>query len=150
MESSSLKFTRPYVTVISPDIDLDERKMVLFFPPNFTGALLWCSKWKWLSCLAFKKTFKETTLVTLKGRISLTLNKEVQTSGEDSSLEHQLEGDALVEAISLLAHTGVEENHFWKDETDISLSPGTCSQCRYGNKYSKNLSKVFRHQRIGE
>lgn len=33
MESSSLKFTRPYVTVISPDIDLDERKMVLFFPP---------------------------------------------------------------------------------------------------------------------
>lgn len=32
----------------------------------------------------------------------------------DSSLEHQLEGDALVEAISLLAHTGVEETIFEK------------------------------------
>ncbi|XP_026137052.1 uncharacterized protein LOC113114356, partial [Carassius auratus] len=30
----------------------------------------------------------------------------------DISLEHQLEGDALVEAISLLAHTGVEETIF--------------------------------------
>ncbi|XP_058624805.1 uncharacterized protein LOC131536098 isoform X3 [Onychostoma macrolepis] len=32
----------------------------------------------------------------------------------DISLEHQLEGDALVEAISLLAHTGVEETIFEK------------------------------------
>ncbi len=32
--------------------------------------------------LGVYKPFKETTLVTLKGRISLTLNKEVQTSGE--------------------------------------------------------------------
>ncbi len=69
------------MTVISPDIDLDERKMVLFFPPILQEHFYDAASGSGYLAWRLKKTFKETTLVTLKGRISLTLNKEfrVQT-----------------------------------------------------------------------
>ncbi len=90
-----------------------ERKMVLFFPPilqeHFYDAASGSCYLAW----------RLKTVQRNNSRHTERKNKPNSEQGgpnirRDSRLEHQLEGDALVEAISLLAHTGVEETIFEK------------------------------------
>ncbi len=98
--------------------NVNERKMVLFFPPilqeHFYDAASGSGYLAW-------------RLKTVQRNNSCHTERKNKPNSEQggpnirrySSLEHQLEGDALVgdalvEAISLLAHTGVEETIFEK------------------------------------